>query len=130
MGDAYNLIVSIQTYPNRLFDLALVVGVFSIRRRRAKVGLPRPEYVAWNVALSFSILINLFVLVRFVLSTRVRGTDSYLGNAMGPSGQRCRAFLLPVLGTLGLGHRSALFLFLLLVRMESHTPTDLWVQDL
>lgn len=59
-GDAFDLIVSIQTYPNRLFDLALVIGVFFIRRRRAKAGLPRPEYVAWDIALYFSIAANIF----------------------------------------------------------------------
>ncbi|KIY61698.1 high-affinity methionine permease [Cylindrobasidium torrendii FP15055 ss-10] len=62
-GDAFNLIVSIQTYPNRLFDLALVIGVYAIRRRRAKAGLPPPEYVSWHIALWFSIAVNLFVLI-------------------------------------------------------------------
>lgn len=71
-GDAYNFIVALQTYPVRLFDMALVIGVILIRRRRAKAGLPRPEYVAWNIALAFSILVNVFVLVRFVFSTRVQ----------------------------------------------------------
>ncbi|KAH8822955.1 high-affinity methionine permease [Flagelloscypha sp. PMI_526] len=62
-GDAFNLIVSIQTYPNRLFDLALVVGVFVIRRRRSKAGLPRPAFVAWDIALYFAIAVNILVLV-------------------------------------------------------------------
>ncbi|KAJ7585652.1 high-affinity methionine permease [Mycena floridula] len=62
-GDAFNLIVSIQTYPTSLFNLALVVGLYLIRRRRAKAGLPRPEFQAWNAALSLFIAINLFVLI-------------------------------------------------------------------
>ncbi|KAF9005316.1 high-affinity methionine permease [Hymenopellis radicata] len=62
-GDAFNLIISIQTYPSRLFDLALVIGVYLIRRRRTKAGLPRPEFVAWHIALWFSIAVNLFVLI-------------------------------------------------------------------
>lgn len=55
--------MSIQTYPNRLFDLALVIGVYFIRRRRAKAGIARPEFVAWHIALWFSIAVNIFVLV-------------------------------------------------------------------
>ncbi|KAK0464818.1 high-affinity methionine permease [Armillaria novae-zelandiae] len=39
VGDAFNLIVSIQTYPSRLFDLAMVTGIYWIRRRRAKAGV-------------------------------------------------------------------------------------------
>ncbi|KAH8822954.1 high-affinity methionine permease [Flagelloscypha sp. PMI_526] len=62
-GDAFNLIVSIQTYPNRLFDLALVAGVFFIRRRRSKAGLPKPAFVAWDIALYFAIAVNILVLV-------------------------------------------------------------------
>ena len=129
-GDAYNLIVSIQTYPSRLFDLALVVGVFFIRRRRAKAGILRPEYVAWKVALLFSILVNLFVLVRLSSHGESGVLMATIDNALGPPGQRRRAFLLSVLGALGLRHRGAHFLFPLLVRMDPHTPTDLWVQDL
>ncbi|KAJ8514224.1 hypothetical protein ONZ45_g8226 [Pleurotus djamor] len=62
-GDAFNLIVSIQTYPGRLFDLALLVGIYLIRRRRAKAGLPRPEYVAWHVAIAFNFFFNMLILV-------------------------------------------------------------------
>ncbi|PBL01523.1 high-affinity methionine permease [Armillaria gallica] len=63
VGDAFNLIVSIQTYPARLFDLAMVTGIYWIRRRRAKAGIPRPEFRTWHIALWFSIAANIFVLV-------------------------------------------------------------------
>ncbi|KAF9005315.1 amino acid transporter [Hymenopellis radicata] len=62
-GDAFNFIIAIQTYPAQLFQLALVLGVYLIRRRRSKAGLARPEFVAWDVALWLSIAVNLFVLI-------------------------------------------------------------------
>ncbi len=62
-GDAFNFIIAIQTYPARLFDLALVLGVYLIRRRRSKAGLSRPEFMAWHAALWLSIAVNLFVLI-------------------------------------------------------------------
>ncbi|KAG8969116.1 hypothetical protein FRC03_004431 [Tulasnella sp. 419] len=62
-GDAFNFLVSLQSYPNRIFDILLVVGVWILRRRRQRQGLPRPEYQAWNIALIFSILISLFILI-------------------------------------------------------------------
>ncbi len=41
----------------------MVTGIYWIRRRRAKAGVPRPEFRTWHIALWFSIAVNIFVLV-------------------------------------------------------------------
>ncbi|KAG8905986.1 hypothetical protein FRB99_007843 [Tulasnella sp. 403] len=62
-GDAFIFLISLQVYPLRLFDVLLIVGVWVLRRRRQRAGIPRLEFQAWNIALVFAILICLFILV-------------------------------------------------------------------
>ncbi|KAJ6166675.1 hypothetical protein N7470_002122 [Penicillium chermesinum] len=62
-GDAFNFIVDLSNYPTNIFNLLLVVGLVVIRRRRSRLGFPRPEYRAWDIAIGFSILANLYMIV-------------------------------------------------------------------
>ncbi|KAJ7664165.1 amino acid/polyamine transporter I [Mycena rosella] len=63
-GDAFVfLVVDLQSYPSNVSTFAIVVGVFILRRRRNREGLPRHGFHAWNIALVFSALVNVFLLV-------------------------------------------------------------------
>jgi hypothetical protein len=46
-----------------MFNLALAVGLYVVRWRRKCLGFPAPEYRAWDIAVVFSILVSLFLLV-------------------------------------------------------------------
>jgi hypothetical protein len=41
----------------------MAIGLFLVRRHRKKLGLNRPDFKAWDIALIFTILVNLFLLV-------------------------------------------------------------------
>ncbi|KAJ7207435.1 high affinity methionine permease [Mycena pura] len=62
-GDAFAFLVDLQSYPANVFSFATAVAVFILRRRRKREGLPRHEYHAWNIALIFTCLVNVFLLV-------------------------------------------------------------------
>ncbi|KAG8853927.1 hypothetical protein FRB96_007936 [Tulasnella sp. 330] len=62
-GDAFTFLVSLQSYPSRIFDILLIIGVWILRRRRVRAGLPQASYQAWHIALVFSIFICLFILI-------------------------------------------------------------------
>ncbi|ATY65620.1 high affinity methionine permease [Cordyceps militaris] len=62
-GDAFQFVVNLQTYPYSMFILAMVIGVFILRRRRTKSNIPRSQFRVWDVLLVFFTLIQVFVLV-------------------------------------------------------------------
>lgn len=62
-GDAFDFLVDLRSYPDSIFIFLMVVGVYYIRYRRKKEGLPPPPYQAWHIALIFSALICLFILI-------------------------------------------------------------------
>lgn len=55
--------VDLAVYPGNVFLFLLVIGVVIIRKRRSRVGLPRPEYRAWWIAIIFATLTNLYMLI-------------------------------------------------------------------
>lgn len=62
-GDAFNFVVDLQSYPSNVFTLLSFAGLYIIRRRRAKEGLPDVGYRAWHVAIVFSCAISILLLV-------------------------------------------------------------------
>lgn len=62
-GDAFNFIVDLRSYPDSLFLFLMVVGIYYIRYRRHKEGLPQATFQAWHSALIFSALVCLFILI-------------------------------------------------------------------
>ncbi|KAK6992933.1 amino acid transporter-like protein [Favolaschia claudopus] len=62
-GDAFNFLVDLQSYPANVFSFATAIAVFVLRRRRLREGQPPHEYHAWNIALIFAALVNLFLLI-------------------------------------------------------------------
>jgi hypothetical protein len=55
--------VDLQTYPAAAFNLAMAVGLYFIRWRRKRLGLPRASYRAWDASVIFAILVCLFQLI-------------------------------------------------------------------
>ena len=41
----------------------MAVGLYLVRRQHKKLGLGRPLFRAWHVALIFTIIVNLFLLI-------------------------------------------------------------------
>lgn len=62
-GDIFNFITDLQIYPSALFYLLMAVGIFLVRYRRSRLGLPRAEFRAWNAVLVFNIVVNLYIFV-------------------------------------------------------------------
>jgi amino acid transporter len=62
-GDAFTFLVDLRSYPDAVFLFLLVVGLYLLRYRRKNLGLPQAAYRASHVALVFSALICLFLLV-------------------------------------------------------------------
>ncbi|KXJ87303.1 amino acid permease-domain-containing protein [Microdochium bolleyi] len=61
-GDAFTFAVSLQSYPSAIFNLCMAVGLYLVRNRYKKAGLPRPEFRAWHVAAVFFILVQVYIL--------------------------------------------------------------------
>ena len=62
-GDAFNFVVNLSVYPSQAFSLAMAVGLYLVRYERKKAGLARPDFRAWDIAIIFSILVNIYCLV-------------------------------------------------------------------
>jgi Amino acid permease len=62
-GDAFSFVVDLSIYPAQAFALAMAAGLFLVRYQRTKVGLGRSDFRAWDIALIFNILVNLYCLI-------------------------------------------------------------------
>ncbi|KAG9185625.1 hypothetical protein G6011_06956 [Alternaria panax] len=62
-GDAFQFVVSLQSYPSAIFNVALGVGLIFLRRRRARSGTPRSEFRAWWIVVILYLLSQLYLLV-------------------------------------------------------------------
>lgn len=64
-GDAFNFVVDLGVYPSSFFHFLLAIGLYFVRYRRKKLGLPRQAsgFKAWEVALLFTIAANFYLLV-------------------------------------------------------------------
>ncbi|KAL2158694.1 hypothetical protein VTH06DRAFT_4176 [Thermothelomyces fergusii] len=62
-GDAFNFVNDLSVYPSALFHVLLGVGLLLVRRRRSRLGLPRPQFRAWPPVIAFNILVYLYLLV-------------------------------------------------------------------
>ncbi|KAH7127942.1 high-affinity methionine permease [Dactylonectria estremocensis] len=62
-GDAFSFVVSLKTYPDAIFYVAMATGLFLVRRRRARSGTPASEFKAWLVAPVFYLLVQVYLLV-------------------------------------------------------------------
>ncbi|KAF2731965.1 amino acid transporter [Polyplosphaeria fusca] len=62
-GDAFNFLVDLRSYPDSIFLFLMIVGIYYIRYRRKKEGIPEAPFQVWHVALIFSALVCLFLLI-------------------------------------------------------------------
>ena len=64
-GDAFNFVVNLAVYPSQAFSLALAAGLYLVRRERKKAGIVATpnNFRAWDVAIIFSIFVNIYALV-------------------------------------------------------------------
>ncbi|KAG8165747.1 hypothetical protein KVR01_004299 [Diaporthe batatas] len=62
-GDAFQFVVSLKTYPDSMFLVAMTLGVYIFRYRYKRVGRERAEFKAWDVAVIFYLLTNVYLLV-------------------------------------------------------------------
>ncbi|KAI6307374.1 hypothetical protein MCOR29_009718 [Pyricularia oryzae] len=61
-GDAFQFVVSLKTYPDGVFHLAMAIGVYLIRRRRKRAGMGKTEFQAWDVIVVFFILLQVYII--------------------------------------------------------------------
>ncbi|RMZ87064.1 hypothetical protein DV736_g5712, partial [Chaetothyriales sp. CBS 134916] len=66
-GDAFNFVVDLANYPSAAFNFLMAVGIYFVRYRRKRLNVPPPSkryrFQAWQVAVAFTILVNLYMLV-------------------------------------------------------------------
>ncbi|KAL6897462.1 amino acid permease domain-containing protein [Trichoderma evansii] len=62
-GDAFNFVTDLGVYPGSFFDFLMSVGLLIVRHKRKALNLPRPVFKAWDIAIYFSILKNLYLLI-------------------------------------------------------------------
>jgi hypothetical protein len=56
-------VVSLKTYPDSIFLVAMTLGVYIFRYRYKTVGRKPAEFKAWDVAVIFYLLTNVYLLV-------------------------------------------------------------------
>ncbi|KND86427.1 High-affinity methionine permease [Tolypocladium ophioglossoides CBS 100239] len=61
-GDAFQFVISLKTYPDGMFNLAMAIGVYLIRRRRNRNKIPPSEFRVWDAFLIFFNLIQVYIL--------------------------------------------------------------------
>ncbi|KAN0132987.1 Amino acid permease domain containing protein [Lactarius tabidus] len=61
--DAFNFVLDLASYPNLIFDAATAIGLWRLRARRAREGLPKSPFQVWDVAIVLWLLKCLFLLM-------------------------------------------------------------------
>jgi polyferredoxin len=60
-------VVDLASYPTAFFNFLMAVGIYSVRYRRRKLGVPPPskghKFQAWHVAVLFTIAVNAYMLI-------------------------------------------------------------------
>jgi hypothetical protein len=62
-GNAFDFVVDLSIYPAQAFLLVMAVGLYAVRYQRKKAGIGRSDFRAWDVAIIFNILVNIYCLV-------------------------------------------------------------------
>ncbi|KAF2965241.1 hypothetical protein GQX73_g8324 [Xylaria multiplex] len=56
------LIVSLKSYPDGVFFVAMAIGVYIIRHRQKRLNRERPAFKAWDVCLVFFLLVQIYTI--------------------------------------------------------------------
>lgn len=67
-GDAFNFVVDLNNYPSSFFSFLMALGIYFVRYQRKKLNLARLTsreggFRAWEIAVLFTIAVNLYLLV-------------------------------------------------------------------
>ncbi|VUC30570.1 unnamed protein product [Clonostachys rosea] len=62
-GDAFQFVVSLKTYPDAIFHVAMGVGLLILRRRRDPSGTPRSDFRAWWAVVILYLLAQVYLLI-------------------------------------------------------------------
>ncbi|KAJ3579639.1 hypothetical protein NPX13_g932 [Xylaria arbuscula] len=61
-GDAFQFVISLKTYPDGIFFTAMAIGLYIIRHRQKRLNRERPAFKAWDVAVIFFLLVQVYTL--------------------------------------------------------------------
>ncbi|KAI1371305.1 amino acid transporter [Hypoxylon crocopeplum] len=61
-GDAFQFVVSLKSYPEGIFQLALAIGVYLVRHRQKRLGRLAPDFRTWDIVLIFYILLQVYII--------------------------------------------------------------------
>ncbi|KAI3329411.1 high-affinity methionine permease [Xylariaceae sp. AK1471] len=61
-GDAFQFVVSLKSYPDGIFFVAMAIGLYIIRYRHKRLNRERPAFKAWDICLVFFFLIQLYTI--------------------------------------------------------------------
>ncbi|KAI9461594.1 amino acid permease-domain-containing protein [Lactarius psammicola] len=61
--DAFNFLLDLASYPNLFFEAVTAIGLWRLRARRAREGLPKSPFQVWNTVVVLWLLKCVFLLV-------------------------------------------------------------------
>lgn len=61
-GDAFQFVVSLKTYPDGIFFVAMAIGLYIIRYRHKRLNRERPAFRAWDICLVFFLLVQIYTI--------------------------------------------------------------------
>ncbi|KAI1195208.1 high-affinity methionine permease [Nemania serpens] len=61
-GDAFQFVVSLKTYPDGIFFVAMAIGLWIVRYRHKRLNRERPAFKAWDICLIFFLLVQLYTI--------------------------------------------------------------------
>ncbi|KAI1127739.1 high-affinity methionine permease [Nemania abortiva] len=61
-GDAFQFVVSLKSYPDGIFFVAMAIGLWIVRYRHKRLNRQRPEFKAWDICLVFFLLVQLYTI--------------------------------------------------------------------
>ncbi|KAI0193377.1 amino acid permease-domain-containing protein [Xylaria flabelliformis] len=61
-GDAFQFVVSLKTYPDGIFFVAMAIGLWIIRYRHKRLNRERPAFRAWDICLVFFLLVQIYTI--------------------------------------------------------------------
>lgn len=62
-GDAFQFVVSLKSYPDAMFQVAMGVGLILLRQRRDRSGTPRSNFSAWWIFVILFLLTQFYLLI-------------------------------------------------------------------
>ncbi|KAI0409560.1 high-affinity methionine permease [Xylaria palmicola] len=61
-GDAFQFVVSLKTYPDGIFYVAMAIGLYIIRYRHKRLNREPPAFKAWDICLIFFLLVQIYTI--------------------------------------------------------------------